>query len=232
MKHLAICNAVLAVLYLTACAPESRGKAPAAAASASVKTPENKGWELGKHYVQVAQPERVEADGGRIEIAEVFWYGCSHCYAFEPHLVLWGKSQAKDVHIVRVPALMFEPQRVHARLYYTLQSLGREDLHQSVYDAIHRGGNPLTAEKPEQALELLLSFAKLHGIDADTFKRAYDSDLVAKQTARAEQLMRTYKVEGFPAIIVNGKYLSDGFLAGNQEQLLALAHDLAEGMRE
>jgi len=231
MKNSIICSTALSLLLcLGACTPDSSGSstaAPPSGSPAAKNEPEKRDWQAGTHYELVAKPERAEEAGAGIEVAEIFWYGCTHCYTFEPHLVLWS-NQAKDVHIVRVPTLIAEPQRVHARLFYTLQYLDREDLHQSVYDAIHRAGNPLTAATPEQALELLLTFARMHGIAAEDFKRAYESETVAKQVARAEQLMRTYKVQGTPSIVVNGKYLSDLFLAGGQERLISLTQHLTE----
>jgi protein dithiol oxidoreductase (disulfide-forming) len=225
--------ALALLLCLGACTRESSSKEPAATQSGSIAGLEkaaDKGWQPGTHYVLIDKPERVENADGRIEVAEIFWYGCTHCYVFEPHLVLWEKHQAKNVHVVRVPALLFEPQRIHARLFYTLQALGRDDVHQSVYDAIHRDGNTLTAATAEQALASLLPFAKSHGIEAAAFERAYNSDIVAKQTARAERLMRAYKVESTPSIVVDGRYRTDVFLAGSQERLIALTQHLVEAL--
>ncbi|MEK7716957.1 MAG: thiol:disulfide interchange protein, partial [Pseudomonadota bacterium] len=39
----------------------------------------------GRQYMQVPFPTPVET-GNKIEVREIFWYGCSHCYVLEPGL--------------------------------------------------------------------------------------------------------------------------------------------------
>jgi thiol:disulfide interchange protein DsbA len=188
----------------------------------------SKGWKRDVHFAVIEPPQSVEAESGEVEIAEMFSYGCPHCYVFEPQLVLWEKAQSGGVHVVRVPVIFGRSQRIHARLYYTLQALNRGDLHPAVYDTIHRHGNKLVASTDEEALRLSVQFAKAYGIDEDQFTRAYNSEIVTKNMERAERLTRSYKIESIPAVVVNGIYKSDAQRAGGQERLIALMQDLAK----
>lgn len=192
----------------------------------------SKGWKRDVHFAVVEPPELVEGGSGEVEIAEIFSYGCPHCYVFEPQLVLWEKAQSGGVHVVRVPAMFGRSHRIHAHLYYTLQALNRGDLHQSVYDTIHKHGSGLVAPTEEEALRLLVQFAKSHGIDEYQFKRAYNSEIVIKNMERAERLVRLYKVESIPTVVVNGRYKTDAQRAGGQERLIALMQDLAKQLNQ
>jgi protein dithiol oxidoreductase (disulfide-forming) len=172
-----------------------------------------------------AQP--TGAPAGKVEVMEIFWYACPHCFALEPYLTSWRKSKPEYVQFVRVPVMWGPVHRAHARLYYTLQALGRGDLDDKVFDTIHNGHNLLVGNSDEETLSLQTEFAKAQGIDPQAFRKAYDSFGVNTNLQRAEEITLRYHVEGVPLIVINGKYTTDVGKAGSHERLIALIDDLA-----
>ena len=125
-------------------------------------------WESGTTTPCSAARRRPASRRARSKSAEVFWYGCGHCYALDPTLETWKKKKAAYIEFVRVPVIWGPPHVQHARLYYTLQALGRGDLHPKVFDAIHRDGVMLAADSDEQARALQLAFLKQHGVTSSS----------------------------------------------------------------
>lgn len=190
---------------------------------------EAKGWKPRVHFKVIEPQEFVEKVDGIVEVVELFLYDCEHCYVFEPQFSAWKVTQGKDVSVVLVPANFGKSPRspqLYAHLFYTLEALERKDLHQVVYDTIHKDKNGLAASTDEESMKRFLQFAKKHGIDEYEFKRAYNSELVAMKLARAERLTRLYKVASVPTIVVNGRYQSDAQQAGSQARLIAITEDL------
>lgn len=195
---------------------------------ASAQLPRGK-WVAGTNYQPVSPAQPTNSAAGRVEVVEVFWYACPHCYDLDPHLQAWAKSgKAPYVDFVRVPVTWGAIHQTHARLFYTLQALGKEDaLHTQAFDAIHNRTNMLAAQTEEESLKLQVAFAKAHGIAESDFVRAYKSPSVDLDMDRAQELVRRYRVEGVPLIIINGKYTSDVAMAGGDQQLISLINDLA-----
>jgi len=214
------------VLSLQACA-----RAAEPAASVSAAAPANSAaigdWRAGTNYtlLERAQPPKIGA--GKIEVDELFWYGCGHCYALDPALESWQTNKPAFIEFVRIPVIWGPTHRQHAKLYYTIQALGRADLHAKIFDAIHRDGKPLAAQRDEDARAMQLEFLKDHGVSEKDFNSAYDSMAVEVNVKRAQQLTQQYAVESVPLIIVNGKYSTGVGLAGGTSQLLSLINDLA-----
>ncbi len=188
-------------------------------------------WQTGVHYDLITPAQPGAAASGKVQVVEFFWYACPHCYRLEPHLVLWNNMKADRVQLVRVPAAWREDSRGLARLFYTLQALGREDLHAEVFDTIHRRDNPLESLENDaaQTLKLQTEFAQSHGIDPRQFVATYNSPGVATAIREAEQLALRYQVTGVPTIIVNGKYrTSMRQVGGCERELTALLDELVK----
>jgi protein dithiol oxidoreductase (disulfide-forming) len=226
----ALVAAVASLSSLQACArvatPESKeAAAPAAAPAASSKGIDD--WRVGTHYSLLEQPQATGLGAGKVEVAEVFWYGCSHCYALDPALESWKTSKPDYVEFVRVPVMWGPAHRQHAKLYYTIQALGRPDLHTKIFDAIQRGGKPLSAARDEEARAMQLEFLKDYGVTEKAFNAAYDSMPVAANVRHAKELTELYSVASVPLIVVNGKYVTGVSQAGGAPQLFELIGDLA-----
>jgi len=184
-------------------------------------------WKVGQNYDPIVPAQPVEVPAGKVEVLEVFWYGCSHCYALEPNVEGWLKAKSDYIQFVRVPIMWGPVHRAHARLYYTLQALGRLDLHEKVFDTIHLQNNPLVGASEEQTLMLQSAFAQANGIDAAKFQQAYKSPAVEANLRHAQEVMQHYRVNGVPFLAINGKYTSDIDKAGGAENLFVLISDLA-----
>lgn len=186
-------------------------------------------WQAGRNYQPIVPAQPTSAPAGKVEVVEVFWYGCSHCYALDPFLENWQKSSKPGfVEFVRVPVMWGPAHKAHARLYYTLEALGREkDLHTKVFDTIQKGGNGLLGNDDAATASIQAKWAAAQGINEDEFMRTYNSFGVNSSLQRAEQLMRRYNVLGVPLMVVNGKYNTDVAMAGGHTQLISLLNDLA-----
>jgi protein dithiol oxidoreductase (disulfide-forming) len=186
-------------------------------------------WQPGVNYDPIVPSQPTSVPAGKVEVLEVFWYACPHCYALEPYLTAWRKTKADYVELVRVPVMWGPVHRAHAQLYYTLKQLGRNDLDDRVFEVLHQQINPLFGNSPAETFQRQLQFAKENGIDADAFTKAYNSFAVNADLQRAEELTERYHVEGVPFIAINGKYATDVGKAGSHEMLIQEINDLAAG---
>ncbi len=168
-----------------------------------------------------AQPTSVSPD--KVEVLEVFWYGCGHCYQLDPLLENWRlNGKASYVDFQRLPAMWNDILRMHARLYFTVELLGKlDELHTPIFREIHVNRNPLNT------VEQISRFMRDHGVSAEDFQKTFTSFAVESKLQRADVLNRRYRVQGVPMMVVNGKFTADVGTAGGQEQLLELINDLA-----
>jgi thiol:disulfide interchange protein DsbA len=175
-----------------------------------------------------AQPTNVAP--GKIEVMEVFWLGCPHCYDLEPLIKAWLKTKPAYVEFVRVHVMWQPVHRAHAKLYYTLESLGRPELFEKAFETIHqlgqRGEPMLIGSSDEETFKVQQRFAVQNGVSAADFAKAYNSFTVNTQLQRAEELTQRYRVQGVPFIAVNGKYATDVVKAGGEAKLIDLINDL------
>ncbi|MEY3465868.1 MAG: thiol:disulfide interchange protein DsbA/DsbL [Gammaproteobacteria bacterium] len=184
-------------------------------------------WQAGKNYTVLVPAQPTNVGPGKVEVIEVFWYGCPHCYDLDPFLETWRKNKPANVEFVRLPVTWSGGHKAHARLFYTLQALKREDLHVKVFDTIHRQRNMLALNDEKASLDMQVAWAKQNGIDGKQFADAWNSMWVSTKVKQADELLRRYQIEGVPHMIVNGKYSFDVGTAGGHTQLLALVNDLA-----
>ena len=197
-----------------------------AALPADVQLPSGR-WKPGVNYTVLAPAQPTSTPSGKVEVVEVFWLGCPHCYALEPYIQSWLKTKPDYIEFVRVPVMWGPVHRAHARLFYTLQSLNRSDLFEKAFDTIQQQHRPLVAYSDEETLKLQEAFASENGISVNDFDRAYNSFTVNANLQRAEQLTQRYQVQGVPLVVINGKYTADVSSAGSPSNLLSLMNDLA-----
>jgi thiol:disulfide interchange protein DsbA len=209
------------------------GLSPIAAAAAATtpptEAPVGGKWVDGQHYSTLVPAQPTSVAAGKVEVVEVFWYGCGHCFHLDPTLEDWRKKgKAPYVDFNRVPVMWNDTTRAHARLFYTLLALGKlEQLHSDVFREIHVNNNFLAAQDPAETERLQRAFLKSKGIAEADFDKTYRSFSVEQWLQKAEQLTRRYKVTGVPFMVVNGKYTADVGTAGGEAQLITLLNDLA-----
>ena len=196
---------------------------PAFAANAQTST---FAFRDGVDFQTLARPVATE-DPSKIELAEVFWYGCIHCYNLEPALVDFESGLPDDVNKVRVPAMWAASMELHAKIYYASKALGiNEDIHWPVFQAMNEDRNPLGSEAA------IYSLIEDLGHDPDTFERAFNSFGVTSQIAQATSKAAAYGVRGTPELIINGKYRISTSMTGTQAQMLVVAEALIDRERE
>jgi protein dithiol oxidoreductase (disulfide-forming) len=188
-------------------------------------------WKPGVNYDPIVPAQPTNVAPGKVEVMEFFWLACPHCYDLEPYIQAWLKSKPAYIEFIRVPVMWQDIHRAHARLYYTLQSLGRPDLFQKAFDTLHQlvqsGQPPLFGNSEEETFRMQQSFALKNGVSAEDFARAYRSFAVNSELQRGEELTQRYRVETVPFIVVNGKYTTAVGKAGGETKLMELVNDLA-----
>ena len=188
-------------------------------------------WQEGVNYTRLVPAQPTSVPAGQVEVLEFFWYGCPHCYAIDPLVQSWLKTKPAFISFSRVPIMWSEGHRSTARLYYTLESMGKlGQLHDEIFKEIHVNGDPLIARDPNDtagAERIQAAFIKKFGISEDAFKAAYHSFSVETALQRADQLGQRYRIDGVPTFVVNGKYVADVRSAQSPERLIALVGDLA-----
>lgn len=170
-------------------------------------------YKEGTHY-QALTPQATDS-GDKIEVLEFFWYGCPHCYSFEPYVQSWKKSKPANVVFKRVPA-MFRPEwEIQARAYYALSNMNViEDVHGKIFKAINKD------KKRLNTLDQIADFVAKNGVDKQRFKNEYNSFVVDGMVRKAKKKQKAYKIQGVPAIAVNGKYTTGGSMAGSYDNLI------------
>jgi thiol:disulfide interchange protein DsbA len=169
----------------------------------------------GKDYARI-EPAQPTDNPGKVEVMEVFWYGCPHCYDFEPQLARWTEEEMPEYAVFkRLPAVLNRQWEVHARAYYTAQALGvLDEVHKPLFDAIHEDNRRLNDN------EAIAKFFAEHGISAENYLSTAESFAVENKLRRAASLPGRLGISGVPAMVVNGKYRIDARMAGSYDKLL------------
>ncbi|MBC7983629.1 MAG: DsbA family protein [Candidatus Obscuribacterales bacterium] len=190
---------------------------------AAVPAPVASRFKEGVHYQRLSPTQPTSVSPGSIEVVEVFWYGCPHCFQIDSKLEAWReKSKPSYVVFERIPATWNEITRFHGRLFYAAAALGKlEDLHPLIFREIHANNNPLNTV--DQAKSLFTS----RSVSASDFQKAFGSSATDSKLQRADLLGRRYRVQSVPYFVINGKYTADVESAGGESELLALLTDLA-----
>jgi len=180
----------------------------------------------GTHYEIIANPVRT-ADPNKIEISEIFWYGCPHCYAFEPLITSWEEKLPSDVAFVRSPGMWNQTMEIHAQIYYAAEALGvTGKIHDVAFNEIHQRRNYL------QTVDAIKDMFVSQGVAPADFDKAWKSFSVSSAVKRANTRMRDYGVRGVPSIVVNGKYLvSVGGAVPTQTDMLKIVDFLVQKER-
>ncbi|MBN8412934.1 thiol:disulfide interchange protein DsbA/DsbL [Halomonas denitrificans] len=181
----------------------------------------------GKDYTVAPNTVQLGSDDSKINVTEVFWYGCPHCYALEDPLNAWVADLPEDVEFERMPATLGETWVKHARAFYAAQQLEiLDEVHEDFFDAIHQEGEQLT--DPDD----IAAFFSDYGVSEDDALKALDGFGVKSQINRASATMRNLQLMGVPALIVDGRYIVSPSNAGSLDNMPRIAEALVEQVRE
>jgi protein dithiol oxidoreductase (disulfide-forming) len=189
--------------------------------------------EEGKQY-EVLEGATKPVPGAKIEITEVFWYGCGHCFAFEPILEPWVKKLPADVKFVRSPAiwptrrpgLPEDMMKTHAKLYYAALAMNAVDkLHKPMFDALQKEGKNMIEDAE------IAATVKAAGVDGDKFVATMKSFAVTSQVTQADARQKAFKISGTPEIVVANYYKISASGAGGQQEMLDVADFLVKKLQ-
>lgn len=156
----------------------------------------------GVHYHSIANP--VPTDSGaadKIEVREMFWYGCQECSTLEPIMTQWRDGTTGDLEFVRMPAIWNDLMAMHARIFFTGRALMIEDrIHEAAFRAIHEQQNPLRNE------EQIKAFFVANGVKAEEFDTAWNSEEVSGAVQQARLRTGDYDIDKLPTVVLNGRY--------------------------
>ena len=183
------------------------------------------GIRTGQEYEEI--PQQPIATGPKIEVVEFFWYGCPHCYQLQQPLEAWLKRKPDDVELRRIPAIFRPSWLAHARVFYTLETLGELGrLHQAVFRALH-------VEKEDLAgAESSAAWAVKHGIDRSRWMTVYNSADITKKVELARSATRDYAIQGTPSLVVDGRYLTSSSMADSYQGVVVILDELVRLARE
>ncbi|HJL95933.1 MAG TPA: thiol:disulfide interchange protein DsbA/DsbL [SAR86 cluster bacterium] len=205
-------------LFLLSCTSEEENEVHSLANDDKFKS--------GVHYELIDNPSTVR-DPSKIEVIEVFWFGCNHCYALEPYLIRWKKDLPKDVAFSKSPATWNEILKIHARIYYTAKALGIEQQFiPAAFNTIQNEGRRLTGNTE------LEYFFKGFNVDREKYKSVSKSFGVNNALDQADKKMKQWEVTGVPALIVNGKYRVSASRAVGTDSLFDVVNFLIEKERK
>ncbi len=177
----------------------------------------------GYNIISPAQPTQT---GDKIEVLEVFWYACPHCYDFESYVHEWLSKKPEDVTFRRMPGIFRKNWIPHAKAFYTAEKMGILDkIHTPLFNAIHKDKEQLFDD------DSIKKFFIKQGVDKDELTKIYDSEEIDTKAKQAFVMGQRYKITGVPAVIVNGKYMVSGSTAGSFENVLKITDSLVDKER-
>jgi thiol:disulfide interchange protein DsbA len=182
--------------------------------------------EEGFDYRILPTPQPLESKG-KVEVIEFFWYGCPHCYDFEPELNAWLKRQPKDVIFRKVPVAFRDDLMPHSQLFYALEAMGKGDaLNDKVMYAMHKENKRLMTENE------IADWVTTQGIDRNTFLATYRSFAVVSKARAARQMADTYRIDGVPTVVIQGRYMTSPSIAGTKAKAISVMEHLEQKIRK
>lgn len=174
---------------------------------------------------QVINPPLQPEPHHKVHVIELFWYGCPHCYAFEPHLVNWLKHHSHNVVFKRVPAVPPNNPiwKLDARAFYAAQVLGiLNKTHEAFFDALHKYHEQLyTTTK-------ISRFYSHYGVSATKFANTMFSFDVTMKVNNAFNIAHNAHIQGVPTVIIDGKYKTDPEHAGGPTGMIKVMNYLVK----
>jgi len=184
--------------------------------------------QLGEQFKQTAQAIPSDTPA-KIEVIELFWYGCPHCYHLEAPLAAWVKKLPQDVTFKRVPGVPRQDWAPMAKAYYTLEALNLVDkLHVPLFEAIHKQKN-LNPSDDKAAIDWI---TRQGGLDRKKVAETFNSFSVNTKVMRAVQIFRASGATGVPALIIDGKYLTSSTMAGGNDEVVKVADYIIANVRK
>lgn len=192
----------------------------AATASLTVAAGQSVFAQTPKGYELISPPLNTRSSD-KVEVLEYFWFGCPHCFAFEPSINSWVAKKPEFVEFVREAPPLNPAWEPHSRAFYAAEIMGvTEQFFEPMFNGIH------VERRSLRSPDKIAKFAGELDIDSDKFRKTMDSFAVNTRMNQAMQMARASRVTGVPTVIINGKYRTGGSLAGSHEGILRVIDEL------
>lgn len=177
----------------------------------------------GQGYKDIQPPQQVGSGAGKVEVLEYFWFGCPHCFAFEPSINEWAASRPDYVDFVREAPPLNPAWKTHSEAFYAAEQLGVTDtVFDAMFDGIHKEKRALRNRKD------IAKFVGELGVDSKEFLAAMKSFAVETRIRQSMQKAQGAGITGVPSVVVNGKYLTGNSLAGSHDGIIRVINELVE----
>ena len=172
-----------------------------------------------KGYKRIDPPQNTASE--KIIVTEFFSYGCPHCHRFQPYFEGWKGSMPDGVELRQIPAIFSDKWANYARAFYAAKAMGVLDkFHQPMFNALH------VQKRKLKSLKAIAVFVGSLGIDSDQFLATMKSFTVSSQINQAKRSFISYGVNAVPTVTVNGKYMTNGSIAGTYPAMISTINHL------
>lgn len=171
----------------------------------------------GKHFVRIEPEMNTDVASGKVEVIELMWLGCPHCYELEPTITEYEKNHPDFVEFKQVPAMLNPRWAQDAKTYYIAEILdpsGEKHLIKKIFQGIHEQRRRLN--KPAVAKRFFLG----EGYTEEQYNAAVNSMEMQTKLERAKEISAGSQANSVPSIIINGKYRTSAYMAGGEDKLM------------
>lgn len=213
---------LLTLLTLSGCLPsETQAKEEAKATAEKFLE--------GKHYVEIFPALNTDVASGKVEVIELFWLGCPHCFKLEPTIKAYKQNMPDYISFKQVPAVLNPSWKIHAKAFYTAHLLdpnNEKDLISKLFAIIH------TEKKSLNNLEDIESFFTGQGYTANQFNNTINSMALNAKLGQAKTIGAGSQSTSVPTLIINGKYRTSPYMAGGEDNLIKIVNMLVQKERK
>lgn len=180
----------------------------------------------GVHYFEIFPQMQTDAPAGKVEVVELMWLGCPHCFTLEPTIQEYKKNLPDYVAFKQVPAMLNPRWSADAKTFYIAELLdptGEKKLIPKIFNAIHVQRRARMSD-PGVVKDYLLQ----QGVSEADYNNAINSMALQAKLSRAQQISADSQAQSVPSIIINGKYRTSPYAAGDEKKLLEVIDMLTE----
>lgn len=179
----------------------------------------------GIHYGVITPELSTQTEESKVEVAEIFWYGCPHCYSLEPTIEAYLEQKPENVTFTRVPAMISANWAFHGKLFYVGQMLdsdGSKGVHEKIFEALHKQRRRIGND------DQLKRFFKGLGFKSDEIKTAMDSMELKSKLEYAREISAKSGMDSVPTVIVNGKYITSPSMVSGSKNMIEIINYLTK----
>ena len=197
--------------------------AAAVESSSATKKPE---FKEGQHYFEIFPAMQTDTVGGKVEVVELMWLGCPHCFNLEPTIKQYKKSLPDYIDFKQIPAMLNPRWVADARTFYIAEILdpkGTKKLVDKVFHAIH-----VQKRSRMSAPDVVKRFMLQQGVTEDEFENAANSMVLQAKLNRGKQISADSQAQSVPTLIINGRYRTSPYAAGDEKKMIEIVNMLTK----